>query len=387
MRERARVIVDSKMSAGRRTWTVVLSSPGSEKSCWIETDADLPEPPNLDFALATAVHPAMMQQTDLYLEGRASYALLANLERYIDIWTSWRPVLYRPIGVDAAEVELGAPAVPLVRPPAVQAFSGGLDACATLIRQREGLADRSSADVRELMHVHGFDVPIEAAAAFDLGHAKVRRQIEPFGLEARVVRTNWRQALSHAWKMEFLSVLAACMHLYASRYPVGLFAFDESYATIKRYLPFGSDPVTSRHLCGAFEVRGDGGGLSRCAKAALVARYPSVRDNLRCCWNEVRAGRNCGRCEKCVRTQLNFISQGLRPGASFPGDLRPDAVERIWPRSPSQLEYMKEICAEGDARGMSDERIEALREVVRRFERRRAVVVRGTQDRRQASQP
>jgi hypothetical protein len=364
MREQARIIVDCKVSGGRRTWSVVLSSPGSEKSCWIETDADLPEPPNLDFALLAALHPAMAQQTDLYLEGCASYALLANLEHYIDIWTSWRPDLYRPVGLDASEVEVAAPDVPLIKPPAVQAFSGGLDACATLVRQREGLAGRSTVDVRELMLCHGFDIPIENAAAFDRGHAKVRRQVEPLGLETRVVRTNWRKALSRAFNMEYVCVLSACLHLYAGRYPVGLFAIDDSYAMIKVYLPFGGNPVSNRHVCGLFEVRGDAGALSRCDKAALVARYPSLRDNLRCCWKEIRAGRNCGRCEKCIRTQLNFIAMGLDPGASFPEGLAPRDVKRIRPTSGPQLAYMKETCAEADARGISDERIEALRKVL-----------------------
>jgi hypothetical protein len=169
--------------------------------------------------------------------------------------------------------------------------------------------------------------------------------------------------MPHKWEMEYACALAACLHLHAARYPVGVIAIDHSHATLKQYLPWSSNPLSNHHLSGLFEIRSDAGALGRCEKTALVARYPSILNNLRVCWEGPLTGANCGRCEKCIRTQLNFIARGLDPGPSFAAGFSAADVALIKPATQAQLAFMREICAEADAFGIADERIEALREV------------------------
>jgi hypothetical protein len=102
---------------------------------------------------------------------------------------------------------------------------------------------------------------------------------------------------------------------------------------------------------------------TRCDKARLVAQYSRLRDNLRVCWAGPMTGTNCGRCEKCVRTQLNFIAQGLFAGAAFPPDLTAEHVSSISPGNIVRCMFMEEVCAEADKLGLVDDRIEALRKV------------------------
>jgi len=366
-----RLNVDASVTDSRRTWTLTLLGKAGDRSCWFAVDETIPEPPTFDFALAASVHRAMADGEDLHLAGTASFAMLANLEHYIEIWSSWRPDLYQPIGLSADKVDTTTSPHSRVSPSAVLAFSGGLDSSATLVRQIEGLAKRDTAHVRMLMVVHGFDLPLDAPSAFSRALTSIGRQVARFELPSSVVTTNWRQTFQCNWEMEYVAALSACLHLYSAQYPVGLFAIDESYATIKDYLPWSNNPVSNHYLSGeSFEVRGDAGALSRGEKAELVARYPEIGDNLRVCWAGPMTGENCGRCEKCVRTQLNFIARGLLTGSAFPRELIPEDVIQIAPKNATQLMFMEEICREADLGGCNDQRIEALRGVVRDARRR-----------------
>jgi hypothetical protein len=357
--------VDTSTAGSRRTWKLTLVGGKSDRACWFETDEALPEPQTLDFALAASVHRAMSDGLDLHLCGNASFKMLAHLEHYIEIWSSWRPDLYRAIGLSADSVDVTTKVGSFLLPDAVLAFSGGLDSSATLARQLGKLAGRNTVEIQALMLVHGFDLPLNEAMAFERAFSSIRRQTEKFDLPISIVATNWRHSFQNDWEMEFTSALSACLHLHAARYPVGMFASDDSYAAIKDYLPWGNNPVSNHYLSGGFfEIREDAGALSRCAKAALVGRYLELRDGLRVCWAGPMTGENCGRCEKCIRTQLNFISQGLSAGPAFPTDLSAEEVSRIAPANGLQCVLMEEICVEAEKAGLIDDRIEALRKVV-----------------------
>jgi hypothetical protein len=69
-----------------------------------------------------------------------------------------------------------------------------------------------------------------------------------------------------------------------------------------------------------------GGGTTRTEKVRTIGGLRSVRENLRVCWQGDQLGRNCGRCEKCVRTKVNFLAagHGVAPalGPLEPGELR-----------------------------------------------------------------
>ncbi len=46
----------------------------------------------------------------------------------------------------------------------------------------------------------------------------------------------------------------------------------------------------------------DGAGYSRTEKVGFVAQHPVATKALKVCWQGKERGRNCGVCEKCVRT-------------------------------------------------------------------------------------
>src|SRR5690606_34326214 len=55
----------------------------------------------------------------------------------------------------------------------------------------------------------------------------------------------------------------------------------------------------------------DGAGYSRIEKVAEIARHPIAVACLKVCWAGADQSANCGSCEKCIRTRLNFLAAGV----------------------------------------------------------------------------
>ena len=74
----------------------------------------------------------------------------------------------------------------------------------------------------------------------------------------------------------------------------------------------------------------DGAVCNRTEKVAWLSQHAEeCTDNLRVCWQGPELDRNCGFCEKCIRTKLNFWASGNAIPAAFPGTLTPETVASI----------------------------------------------------------
>ena len=49
-------------------------------------------------------------------------------------------------------------------------------------------------------------------------------------------------------------------------------------------------------------------GVSRTVKIAYLSKYPIIEKSLEVCRKGKNQAKNCGACEKCVRTKLNFVA-------------------------------------------------------------------------------
>ena len=78
-------------------------------------------------------------------------------------------------------------------------------------------------------------------------------------------------------------------------------------------MPWGSNPVTDHLISGTnFSVKYDGGGFFRTDKMAEIIKHPIASRTLKVCYEGIDQSINCGKCEKCVRTQLNFLAAGAK---------------------------------------------------------------------------
>jgi hypothetical protein len=273
---------------------------------------------------------------NVHVHGAVSRTLLSNLDEWQAALHSWLPGQYFPVVFTADEV---IDAEPAASARAIAAFSGGLDSTCTAIRHARGLAGWRAEALRALLLVHGFDIVLDRASEFDDARERARKAADVLGLELCSVATNVRD-LGQDWELVHGLVLAAALQLYAPEFGVGIIGSSAPYTRI--HLPWGSNPVTDPLLSsGTMRIRHDGAALTRTAKAWVVAREPELLGLLRVCWQGERLSRNCGRCEKCVRTYWALHIAGVRQPACFewPLTVSPSQVRM----APAAVAYWREM--------------------------------------------
>ncbi|MGG5886006.1 hypothetical protein ACLF3G_02630 [Falsiroseomonas sp. HC035] len=320
---------------------------------------------NMDSAAAGLVFSAMHERRDLVLHGAVSRRLLENLEEFQLAWSAWLPKLYAPIEIRAEREtdEVADPPASHPAAPAIAAFSGGVDASFTVWRHHRKTPGRHHRNLAAVMLVQGFDIPPGQDAAFAVASAGARDSLDGTGLAFHTVWTNLAAFLPQ-WEMNFAAGFAACLHQFSGTYASGLLASDEPYQHI--VTPWGSHPVTNWMLSsGALEVVTDGAGYSRTARVSHIADWPGAMRNLRVCWQGPQTGRNCCRCEKCIRTMLNFRAAGLERPSAFAEDVSDDQIRSVVLRNGVQRMYMREVTLVARANGVTASWLDAVEDLLR----------------------
>lgn len=133
------------------------------------------------------------------------------------------------------------------------------------------------------------------------------------------------------WQYEYQgAALASFGHLLAPRLDVLSIASTWDIAHLKEW---GSHPALD-HNYGSHDlaVRHEMARWSRPSKLRLLAGWPLTVESLRVCNRQPEADRNCGECEKCLRTMLALLAFGmLDRAATFPhDDLKPDQLGQLY---------------------------------------------------------
>ncbi len=253
------------------------------------------------------------------------------------------------------------------RREALAAFSGGLDSTFTLLRQHAQTPGRYG--VRSVVMVHGFDVGVRNTQGFDELRRRVQPLLDALEVETLVVRTNAKQPgpfQPSKWEHSFGAQLAGVLHHYSHRFGEGLIASSEPYDAL--VMPWGSSPALDHLLTGGrMRVVHDGAGFSRSAKAAEIAGHAAAMKGLKVCWAGADQGRNCGVCEKCVRTRLNFLAVGAGEPACFDQPFDPAAIDTIEPENAAALAELVSVAAEAARRGAEGAWLERLRRRLRQL--------------------
>lgn len=320
----------------------------------------------LDGVLCATVLHAMAERRDIRLHGPASDVILRNLREFQLAWSRWLPNLYQPIDIIVDSVVC-------VDPPAerrsVAAFSGGVDSLFTVFqhnRHPKGPAD----PVHGALLVHGFDVKLENADDFEELADRTAAVREASGLALVRVRTNSKKLQLQTWMYGFAAELAACMHLCSADYTTAFIGSSEPYDGL--VLPWGSNPVTDHLLSGgALSIVHDGAAFSRTEKVAFLTQFPDAVGAMKVCWEGERQGRNCGVCEKCVRTRLNFLAVGVADPSCFDGPLDLGLIAGLTITSDAVLAEFRSIRDYAEHRGITAEWLRLLSDRLRRIERDR----------------
>ena len=302
----------------------------------------------------------------MVVEGTACPVLRGNLEGILRVFRSWFPHVTTP----ALEAEGGfSPSV--ARSPARTGalFSGGVDAIAMLRRNRLDLPLGHPGSLAEAVYVfglHGRDFrdgqPQEARRAdFRRQAERIRRLGELASFEVSTVGTN--ASLLHptyeAWHhVGWLGGTLAAAFALAPRFTDLLFA---SGGLALAAPPHASHPmVDACYSSAAVRVRPVQTWVTRMEKVGLLAGWEECWPYLRPCLVLEESGGdrpNCGRCEKCVRTMLEFLAWGVldRMDAFPERDVRPETVRALPTVRTIRALYYDEALFEGlRRRGRAD---------------------------------
>ena len=357
--------------ADRTTVAVTIDAPGRDPMLlWYrvpgthrESLSDTCDP----FALATIFF-AMRHRLDLVVRGDVSPSLLRNLCEFQAAWASWRPDRYTPIEIRAdAERE---PSRVAPREGALASFSGGVDSCFTAFRHRGGSCGRWQRPIEAGLMAHGFDIPLDQPEAFERAAAGSRLLLSSLGLDLITVATNFRQ-LGDDWEEAHGAGLASCLMLFQKRYATGLIPSTEPYPAL---IPWGSNPVTDHLLSSdGFEIVHDGAAFTRIEKVRRISEWPEALQRLRVCWEGAQKDRNCGKCEKCIRTILDFRVLGLGLPGCFAQDASDADIASLSGLNSLQRSEMEQIRDAARAASISSPWVRALSRCIRRNRRRAAL--------------
>jgi len=299
----------------------------------------LAAPDRGDHALVVALMVAMRQGWDVAVEGVVSPTLLANLEQLQRIWHRWCPQRYARVNLTA---RTEAEAVPVPGPrPALFAFSGGVDASFTLFRHLRGSVGRNNRQPGVALFVHGMDIPLPEQATFDRARERALRVLQGTDVPLLCMRTNARD-LGMDWEHSYGLQLGGCFLALQTRFSQAVKASGEPYEAL--VFPWGSTPMTDPLLStAAMQMEHDGCESDRTEKVDWLARETGITTDLRVCWAGGDLSRNCGECEKCVRTMLNFWAMGHPVPPAFPTQLTPQRVRTVWVTNQVQLTEMRTL--------------------------------------------
>jgi len=262
-----------------------------------------------DMAVTAFTNFAMHRGEDLHINGPVSESMLESVEGLVASWVNLRPDLYQRIKV-TADTEIPDSALPVPpRHTAIVAFSGGLDASFTTWRHFTGRAGRRSRNLFAGVLVQGLDMPLCADQAFANACGNAKQTLNSINRPLMAVKTNWRDEVCTEWVMEFGTAVTTCLRIWQGLVDTALVGSDEDYSRL--VMPLGGNPLTFAMLSSSgFTVIYDGAEFARTEKAGGISDWEMGMRNLRVCWQGPLTGYNCGICEKCLRTKMNFLASG-----------------------------------------------------------------------------
>lgn len=291
--------------------------------------------------LIASIFGAMANRVDVHVHGKVSHSLLANLETYQSVWSTWNPDLFSVATVSVDE-ELDSQNN-VDQKNAILAFSGGVDSSFTAFRHSHHLAGRNSQSIGAGFMVHGFDIPLTNQLAFEIAVEKAAKILDDINMPLIQVSTNWRSLpfnKSANWEISHATAIISVASLFNNGFSRCLLASGVTYKDIK----WGSNPLTDPMLSSDdFQVIYDGASFSRVEKVETIGGWQAARENLRVCWQGKNPSENCGVCEKCVRSIIEFRVTGHGLPACFPKDVSDNQILNVQIHNQFVLEIYQAI--------------------------------------------
>lgn len=219
-------------------------------------------------------------------------------------------------------------------------FTGGVDSFFTL--------KRNQAELGCLINIHGFDIDIDDKRRFQASADGIVQVGRLLGLDTIFVETNLRRNPAFnmlGWPKTHIAALASVAHLLVGSVGVVRVAGSDVLP------PHGSHPDLDG-LWSSRTVRllNDEYGVTRFSKIQEIVHWEPAQKFLKVCWENLSEDLNCGKCEKCVRTQVSIVAAGgnLSRFKTFPERDLPAAIQDLPLVSPYLVKQWKELAQQLD---------------------------------------
>ena len=352
---------EGRSDGTRRTLRITDATDGRAIDVYFDFIGEsLPKPVVLDGFVNAVIFHAMGSGQDIFVDGPMSRTSLLNLTAFQEAWSCWKPDVYRPVKIKPSSI---VDDVPRGQAQTIAAFSGGADSIFSVLRHAGDQYAISSA-----MLVHGFDVPTDRADDLNLLIDRLRPLLDSLNLRPRIVRTNLAELRLQRWEDSFLAQLSCCLHNYSHEFRYGLTGSGEPYNAL--VLPWGQNPCTDYLLSGdGFSIVHDGAAFSRTEKIEVIAQDPIATKAVKVCWFAADRSKNCGICEKCVLTRLNFKAVGIDNPSCFDGEITQDQIRLATLWNETYRAGFRSILDYADRRGMRGDWLDVMRQCLRYYER------------------
>lgn len=248
----------------------------------------------------------------VFFDGKISEGLLRHLrlvnEYYNTVYNYQDKLCHLVNVVVREEVPVDAPHF---SKKSVIAFSGGVDASFSLLQHKMGLCGANNTDITAALVLNGLEAVSGDHEKYQRVNAKLKDTLDHFGVKMVniLIPPEDINSFNYMWN------LCGAMHLFANTPDEIVYGLVGSSGGSWNYTHtyLEEPPITVNNFVSrAFQVFTDGENFTRMQKCKLIATNPVLMQNLRVCFfADGSNGLNCGTCSKCMRTAINFITNGV----------------------------------------------------------------------------
>lgn len=288
---------------------ITLQMAGHKKIYWDLHDdfnPNLSEQSLSNLLVRSAFGAAMRRGEDLEVEVPVDARLARNLQRFSSVWSQYRPTLFkRASRVIAPSYIHGKPNE---ENSFVAAFSGGYDSSYMIAAYSS--PEPPYPKVSSAIMIDGFGYDLQNKTSFSEALRLGRDFVKGLNVDLLHVESNWPKVVLYYPVMHSLGISAVLglKSNSASGAYIGLdFAAPEEF----RLGPWGNMAGTNRLFSSSdFEIFPVGDEKKRLDKIRYL-RDLKLDSHIVVCNAPNRTSLNCGRCEKCLRTQLGYRAIGI----------------------------------------------------------------------------
>ncbi|QLB13788.1 hypothetical protein EV697_10683 [Bisgaardia hudsonensis] len=304
---------------------------------------------------------AMEVGEDFIVDLPLSIKAVQNINYFIEAWADLCPDKYKRIKFTAKNIVLSS-SEHFEKLEAISAFSGGVDSCYTLIRHNERDWGEASFNLKNVLCIQGFDVPTNKTQEYKKLISRISPIYEQFNCNKFEVWTNLKEVSQQDWEMSHGAQIACCFHLLSEHFQLGLLGSSDNYANLT--VPWGSSPSTDFLLSGSkLTIVHDGSGATRTKKVERISGNVLATKFLKVCW-EKGLEDNCGECEKCSRTKLNFLAVGIKNPECFDGITDVAKMKNLRLRNEVKLSEFYPILKYAKEHGINEKWLYQLRVII-----------------------